>query len=154
SGIPKRVNSSLTEYQHRFLPASKKRATMATTAVEFRPLAAAFGAEVIGVDLRDDLSEPVKHRLREAWYAHSLLLFRSQELSDEQVDRASEIFGRIEYQAEFSQRRRFISNVIEEGLNPYGDLGFHMDLSCSEKPLRGLSLYGVEVPPEGAGGNT
>ncbi len=116
-----------------------------------RPVSDKFGVEVLGVDLRTDLDAATLDALRAAWHEHALLLFRGQELSDEQLDRVASIFGSISYEGEYPH---YVSNVDPNGLVPAGELKFHMDFSWSDRPLRGLMLYGYEVPPPGAGGDT
>ena len=119
--------------------------------IEFRPVGAKFGVEVIGVDLTNVPDQATKQLLRDAWYKHALLLFRGQALDDAQLDRVAQIFGEISAEGDFSS---YVSNVDPKGLVPAGELKFHMDFSWSDRPLRGLMLYGYEVPPEGAGGDT
>src|SRR5689334_6629321 len=105
----------------------------------FRPLSPLFGVEVLGVDLREELDEPVKERLRKAWHEDGLLLFRDQELTDEQADRAAGIFGEIDSGGQLNYIK-YVSNVIPEGLSPKGELLFHMDMSFWEHPLRAIML--------------
>lgn len=122
----------------------------------FNPLCPIFGLQVTGVDLREALSDELKRALREAWHRSALLLFRDQQLSPEQVDRAAGIFGEVRTTNPWGdfEDRQYISNVIPEAYVGDGELLFHMDLSFMEQPLRGLALYAYEVPPEGVGGDT
>jgi alpha-ketoglutarate-dependent taurine dioxygenase len=118
---------------------------------QYRPISPVLGAEVSGVDLREELDESLKASLREAWHRSALLLFRDQPgLSDEQIDRVASIFGEISDEGGYP---KYISNVIPN-LTPLGELLFHMDFSWSPSPLRGLLLYAYEVPPPGTGGET
>jgi len=119
-----------------------------------RPLSPGFGVEVLGLDLGRDINEPVKQSLRDAWDRHSLLLFRDQLISDDDVDRVASIFGEITQEGPVGDNP-YVSNTIPDGLVPNGELFFHTDLSFVEHPvLHGLVLYAHEVPPEGAGGDT
>lgn len=121
--------------------------------LEFRPVSPVAGVEVIGVDLREELPEETKKRLREAWHTYALLLFRGQELTEDDQLRVCRIFGQNSAEGEYGDQQ-YVSNVIPEGLTPHGDLAFHCDHSWSDTPLRGIMLYALEVPPEGAGGET
>ena len=120
--------------------------------VAFRPVSPLFGVEVLGVDLREEQDEEVKRRLRDTWHEKSLLLFRGQSLSEPEMDRAAAIFGEISLEGNYP---KYVSNVETAGrLSVDHELLFHMDFSFATPPLRGLVLYGVEVPPPGNGGET
>lgn len=121
--------------------------------LEFRPISPVAGVEVIGVDLRDELPEATKKQLREAWHKNAILLFRGQQLDEEGQLRAARIFGEISDEGEYGEQQ-YVSNVDPAGLTPHGELAFHCDHSWSNSPLRGLMLYALEAPPEGAGGET
>jgi taurine dioxygenase len=120
--------------------------------ITIRPISPAGGAEIGGVDAAVEQSEEIKTRLREAWHKHALLLLRKQDLTLEQQVRFGEIFGAISSQGENAKNSggvTFVSNVVAEGANPFGELTFHIDHSFYPTPLRGIMLYGIEVPPEG-----
>jgi alpha-ketoglutarate-dependent taurine dioxygenase len=116
-----------------------------------RPLAPLFGAEITGVDLREELSESTQDRIRDAWHEHGLLLFRGQELDPDQQLRVAKIFGTISSEGEYGEQN-YVSNILEKAVNPHGELAFHLDHAWSN-PLRGLMLYAIEVP-QNAGGDT
>jgi taurine dioxygenase len=126
---------------------------MNATDLDFRPVSPVAGVEALGVDLRGEPSEAVKQRLREAWHEHGLVLFRNQELGEDDQLRVGRIFGEISNEGEYGEQN-YVSNVIPNGLTPHGELAFHMDHSWSDHPLRGIMLYAIEVPPQGAGGET
>ena len=52
--------------------------------IECRPLSDALGAEVVGVDITDDLSEQTISEIRAGWLQYNILLFRNQDMSMEQ----------------------------------------------------------------------
>jgi alpha-ketoglutarate-dependent taurine dioxygenase len=104
--------------------------------VLIRPLPSPFGAEVVGVDLRDQLSEPLKQSLVEAWHDHALLLFRDQDLTEGEQLGAGTIFGEIDTVGRDAESGfNYVSNVAKNGLTPYGDLGFQTTThSCASRP--------------------
>jgi taurine dioxygenase len=128
------------------------------------PTGMALGARVEGVDLRkiSDVEFNVAYR---AWLDHLVLLFRGQQLTDEDLIRFSRRFGDLDWAPVQETGRRFVeghpeiyvvSNVIENGV-PVGSLGageavWHTDMSYLETPPKASMLYALEVPPEG--GNT
>ena len=129
--------------------------------VAIRPLSP-LGAEVTGIDLRDPFSDDLKRRLREAWHRHALLLFRGQELTQEDQLRAVTLFGDVSDQGEAPGGVCYVTNLAQRGvaqsgeMNVYsvGELKFHFDHSFHEVPLRGAMLYAIEVPPPESGGDT
>jgi taurine dioxygenase len=125
---------------------------MQTTEPLIRPLGGPFGAEVLGIDCAA-VPDAAKPGLREAWQQYALLLFRGQELSEGDQLRFATIFGEVSNEGA-GEGFNYVSNVVEDGLNPAGPLGLHFDHSFYEKPLSGLMLYALEAPPEGCGGET
>ena len=128
------------------------------------PAPQGFGAEIQHVDLRaiddDDFSN-----IYRAWLKHSVLLFRGQILTDDDLIAFSNRFGGLDLAPIQESGRRFVeghpeiyvvSNVIKNG-EPIGSLGageatWHTDMSYLEQPPKASILYALEVPP--AGGNT
>ena len=125
------------------------------------PSGAALAAEVRGVDLRHvtDQDFAAIHRL---WLDHLVLLFRGQQLDDDQLIAFSRKFGELDWAPVQETGRRFvdgqpelyvISNVVENG-EPIGSLGageavWHTDMSYIEQPPKASILYALEVPPSG-----
>jgi taurine dioxygenase len=123
-----------------------------------------FGAEIQDVDLRtidnDDFSA-----IYQAWLSHSVLLFRGQILTDQDLIVFSKKFGGLDLAPVQESGRRFVeghpeiyvvSNVVKNG-EPIGSLGageatWHTDMSYLQQPPKASILYALEVPP--AGGNT
>ena len=134
---------------------------MSQTRVRAVATGSALGAEVIGVDLRyvDDDTFGAIHK---AWLDHLVLLFRGQNLSDDQLIAFSRHLGDLDLAPIQETGRRFVegypeiyivSNVIEKGA-PIGSLGagelvWHTDMSYQEDPPKASMLYALEVPPEG-----
>jgi len=128
------------------------------------PSGRALGAEIAGSDLRtiDDGDFALIHR---AWLDHLVLLFRGQQLTDDDLITFSRRFGQLDWAPVQETGRRFVdgypeiyvvSNVIENG-EPIGSLGageavWHTDMSYLEAPPKASMLYALEVPE--AGGNT
>jgi taurine dioxygenase len=139
------------------------------THFETLPCGAALGAEIRGLDLRTPLPDPVVAALRRAWHEHLVLLFRDQDLSDEQHFAFTRRFGALEHtpQRLLELAREglgdrsppditVISNVVENGV-PIGRLGnaeafWHTDSNFAQVPPAASLLRALEVPPEG--GNT
>jgi taurine dioxygenase len=135
-----------------------------TDRIQVVPTGAALGAEIRGVDLRriDDSAFAAIHR---AWLDHLVVLFRGQDLDDDDLIAFSRRFGDLDLAPIQENGRRFVdghpeiyvvSNVIENGV-AIGSLGageavWHTDMSYLDDPPKASMLYAIEVPP--AGGNT
>src|SRR5713101_4745548 len=131
---------------------------------EIIPTGKPLGAEVRGVDL-SNINAHEFAAIHRAWLDHLVLLFRGQQLADQDLIAFSRRFGDLDWAPVQETGRRFVeglpeiyvvSNVIENGL-PIGSLGageasWHTDMSYLEDPPKASMLYAIEIPP--AGGNT
>jgi len=123
-----------------------------------------LGAEIRGVDLKV-VTEADFGAIQRAWNDHSALVFRGQQLTDDDLIAFSRRFGDLDWAPVQETGRRFVeghpeiyvvSNVIVNG-EPIGSLGageatWHTDMSYLEIPPKASMLYALEVPP--SGGNT
>jgi len=128
------------------------------------PTSAALGAEIRGVDLRS-INHAIFEQINRAWLDHSVLLFRNQRLSDDELIVFSRHFGTLDHAPIQENGRRFVeghpeiyvvSNVVENGV-AIGSLGageavWHTDMSYLPEPPKASALYALEVPS--AGGDT
>jgi taurine dioxygenase len=121
----------------------------------------ALGAEIQYLDLKTigDADFAAIHR---AWLDHLVLLFRGQQLTDDDLIAFSRRFGDLDFAPIQETGRRFVdgypeiyvvSNVIENGV-PIGSLGageavWHTDMSYLEDPPKASMLYALEIPPGG-----
>ena len=140
--------------------------------IKVTPLPAACGAEITGVDLTQELSAPTVAAIRQAWHDHIVLVFRGQEITEEQQLRFASYFGSLGrrkeamFREELQSRNQgtkqvnpnilLVSNIKEKG-EPIGAFGegemwFHIDSGYAEKPYNYTFLYALELPS--TGGNT
>ncbi len=125
------------------------------------PTGKALGAEIQQVDLKR-LSDADFAAVHSAWLDHLVLLFRGQQLTDEDFIAFSRRFGGLDWAPIQETGRRFVeghpeiyvvSNVVENGV-PIGSLGageaqWHTDMSYLEDPPKASMLYALEIPPSG-----
>ena len=64
--------------------------------LEIRPLHPLFGAEIIGLDLRESLDDDTFAAVRDAFNEYSVVLFRNQDITDDQHVAFSQRFGELE----------------------------------------------------------
>jgi taurine dioxygenase len=128
------------------------------------PTGGGVGAEITGVDLRR-LDNDTFAAIRRAFVENSVLLFRGQKLSDDDLIAFSRRFGALDWAPVQENGRRFVegkpeiyvvSNVVEKGV-AIGSLGageavWHTDMSYLDDPPMASMLYAIEIPPKG--GNT
>lgn len=132
--------------------------------VDVVPLSKHIGAEIRGIDLRTTLDADTIKQIHQAWLDHSVLLFRNQSLSQEDLLRVTGYFGEL---APLTRPAKFfpkgyarllpnimmISNIRENGETigalPDGEMQFHHDQIHSEVPHNGTLLYSLEVPSHG-----
>jgi taurine dioxygenase len=126
------------------------------------PLSDAIGAEIVGLDLREPLPQPVFNAIRDTWHAHGVLLFRGQTLDELAQAGFGSRFGELGKVLNNHNGRSYlpgvmyISNVREDGklvgALPDGEMYFHSDQCYVERPGMATMLYAMEVPAYG--GNT
>ncbi len=132
--------------------------------LDLHPLSDALGAEVRGLDLARPLDGETVAALRSAWLDHLILLFRDQDLTQEQLVAATAHFGEVsniarpdEYRTSGQRKLHpgvmLISNVRENGVPigalPDGEMMFHHDMLHAKVPHDGTLLYARELPSEG-----
>jgi taurine dioxygenase len=120
------------------------------------PSSAPLGADIIGVDLSQEIDDQTFHAIDAAYNAHTVIVFRNQQLTPAQHLRFARRFGTLE----ISPRLQFalpgypeillLSNILDATGQPIGnaDAGrtWHTDLSYTATPPRGSLLYAVEAP--------
>lgn len=143
---------------------------VANRELTIRPLHPACGAEILGVDLTQKLSPTQVAAIHKAWDENLVLLFRGQDLSQEDQLRFASNFGdlgarkkapdalksRAEGALQLDPRVLLVSNMKENGipLGAFGDgdMWFHIDSGYSERPYKYTFIYGLKLPS--TGGNT
>lgn len=137
-------------------------AVASRVAFEVKRLGEALGAEAVGVDLSQPLTEAAFAAIRSAWLEHLVLVFRGQELTDPQLLDFSRRFGELDPPGPNPYGRTFlpehpemnvISNIREGGA-PIGGLGdgeaiWHADMTYVANPPMAAILYAIEVPATG-----
>ncbi len=133
--------------------------------LEIKPLSPALGAEIAGVDLRDELSAATVAAIIDAWHEHLVLLFRNQDLSEDDQIRFARHFGALQKRTrppeaineyghtKYPELTMLVSNIRDNGKLigslPDGEMHFHSDQCYLEKPAAGTFLYAIEVPSQG-----
>tara|TARA_R110000787_G_scaffold169013_4_gene281745 strand:+ start:226 stop:1065 length:840 start_codon:yes stop_codon:yes gene_type:complete len=134
--------------------------------MEIVPLSDALGAEIKGLDLRNELDDQTRRALENTWHEHIVLLFRDQDLDEDAQIAFARRFGEVGTRSRPVDRRAegadynaaimLVSNVKENGRYvgslPDGEMWFHHDMCYDIAPHKGTFLYAIELPS--TGGNT
>src|SRR6516165_4180453 len=136
----------------------------APLALQFVALTKHIGCKVRGIDLRRLIAPETASAIYRAFLDHAVLVFRKQDLTQEDLIRVTGIFG------EFAPLGRpahtlpkgfsrilpnimLISNIRENGETigalPDGEMMFHHDTIHRPDPHKATLLYSVEIPSFG-----
>jgi len=93
-----------------------------TRAISVTKLHPDIGAEIRGVDLSRPLDEETVRQIKDAWHQHAVLLFRDQDISDEQQLAFAINFGERE-KARGGTVTKKVDYRLSSGLNDVSNLG-------------------------------
>src|SRR5262245_9049984 len=120
--------------------------------LEARDVTLGFGAEIIGLDLKQPLDAETCEFLRDVFDRRGLLLFRDLDIDHAQQVYLATMLIRKEHLADGStagtkpiEDTFYISNERPKSAAPFGRLQFHSDTMWAEHPFEVLSLYAVKV---------
>ncbi len=130
-------------------------------AMNINPISPICGAEITGLDLREALDAETVAAVRAAWHEHLVLVFRDQDMSDEDQVRFIGYLGTVgEYMRpkhlqarEYHPSVMMITNIRENGEPigsvPDGEMMNHHDTSYDANPHDGTSLFAMQVTKDG-----
>jgi taurine dioxygenase len=141
-----------------------------TPNIQVTPSSPACGAEISGIDVSKPLSAHEVSAIREAWNKHLVLVFRGQQVSQDDQLRFASYFGdlgsrkkapealraRAEGVQQEHEKVLLVTNIKIDG-QPIGAFGdgefwFHIDSGYSARPYKYTFLCALELPSRG--GNT
>jgi taurine dioxygenase len=132
--------------------------TVASQDFEVIKLNAPVGAEIVGIDLGQPLSDEDFARVHRAHLDHHVVVFRDQRITPAQHIDFSRRFGKLmihvlhQYHLPGHPEILTVSNIIEDGKAVgLGDAGkyWHSDISYKELPSLGSLLHAQELPEQG-----
>jgi taurine dioxygenase len=145
-------------------PAIAKGFETDTGSIVVKPLSPALGAEIVGIDLREEPSAQTVAAILDAWHQHLVIVFRDQKLTEDEQIRFAKHFGvlktrnrpasaRNESGVQHGDLTMLVSNIRENGKLigslADGEMNFHSDYCYLEKPAKGTFLYAIEIPSQG-----
>lgn len=127
--------------------------TAADPMLEQRPLSAAIGVELVGVDLSLPMAKAQATECRRALEEHCVLLVRQQVLSGGQQLRLAQHFGRLGGSSSGPPAIVYVGmqpgTDDRPGILPTGPVDFHSDQSYLEIPSIATMLYAIDIPSDG-----
>jgi alpha-ketoglutarate-dependent taurine dioxygenase len=126
--------------------------------VAIYPIKRRFGAEIVGLDLSDDLADAEFRRIEQAWFDASLLVFRDLVMTPEQHIGFTRRFGPLHIMTPLHYNlpghpEVMVLTNLEEGGKPLGirraGMGWHSDGEDKRLPNAGSFLYAHRIPAEG-----
>ena len=131
--------------------------------LSLKPLSPACGLEISGLDLRQPVDAVTANAIRKAFDENIVVVFRQQDLSEENQLRAAEIFGKVALRkkpvsgpgpgGDFDTPFMLVTNIVEDGkaIGAFGDgeMWFHHDTSYYPEPHRGTLLFAMKLPTWG-----
>lgn len=124
--------------------------------IQVRPVGAALGAHVTGVDLSAPLDEDTVAEIRSAWLDHLVLAFPDQPMTHDDLERFTRYFGPFgedPFIAPLPDRPNIIE--VKRGAEEKASVfaaAWHSDWSFQETPPAATILHSKIIPP--AGGDT
>jgi taurine dioxygenase len=133
--------------------------------LQMTPLSPAIGVEIGGIDLRQALEPQIVANIRRAWCDHSIMLFRDQDLTDDDQFRFARTLGPIaprsrppvekrDYVPDPDNPMHLVTDRVDEqgrrlGSLGHGEMWFHTDKCYEQNPHRASLLYAIEIPSSG-----
>ena len=128
--------------------------------ISTRPLSHALGAEIMGVDVGQPLSNADFDLIHRTFLERGILLFRDQKISREQHIAFSRRFGDLDDHESLPRDRHpdypellLVTNIPKPSGKPsdskYTGQQWHSDMSFTPVPSLGSLLRGITIPPVG-----
>lgn len=120
------------------------------------PVTPLLGAEVVGLDLSQELSAQQEKELKRAFLTHHVLAFRDQDITPEEHKRFAALFGELHpvaIAAEDSDPYILEIRATKDSRAVAGN-GWHADGTADAAPSLGSMLHITTIPDGGSGGDT
>ena len=120
--------------------------------IRVEPTSSSLGAEILGVDLREPLSDDLVEEIYAAWLDRMVIFFRDQQLEPRHQVAFGERLGELDtypFIEPLADQPAIIPIIKESGNRFNFGGGWHSDTPYQECPPKGTMLYAREVPAQG-----
>ncbi|WP_017542033.1 TauD/TfdA dioxygenase family protein [Nocardiopsis halophila] len=118
--------------------------------LDVRPLGPVIGAELHGVDLREEISEELRAEIHRALLEFKVVFFRDQPITSERQQEIARMWGDLETNPFIDQGDDAVIARFAKGeMPPSYENVWHTDVTWRREPALGAILRLVEVPPQG-----
>ena len=116
-----------------------------------KPLAAALGVELSGVDFASELTQEVFREVRRLLVKHQVIFFRDQDISPQQHHDLAASFGPLQTHPAYGTVEGFPEITILESTaeNPSKIEAWHTDMTFRQHPPMGAVLRSKVIPEQG-----
>ena len=127
------------------------RTSGSTSDITIDPKSPTIGAEIDGIDLREDLSDDAIGLIRRALLDHKVLFFRDQDITTDQHLAFARRFGELEIHPFATNKPDHpeVLAITHDADNPGRENGWHSDVTWRLQPSLGSILRCVEAPAVG-----
>ena len=122
-----------------------------TLPFEVNRLSPTIGGELLGIDLREDLTSEIKELIYEALLVYKVIFFRDQDLTTDQHIHFSKNFGDLEVHpfAPFKEGYPEVLKITHNKKSPGRENLWHSDVTWRKEPSLGSVLRMLEKPENG-----
>ena len=122
-----------------------------TLPFEVNRLSPTIGGELLGIDLREDLTSEIKELIYEALLVYKVIFFRDQDLTTDQHIHFSKNFGDLEVHpfAPFKEGYPEVLKITHNEKSPGRENLWHSDVTWRKEPSLGSVLRMLEKPENG-----
>jgi len=122
-----------------------------TLPFEVNRLSPTIGGELLGVDLREDLTSEIKELIYEALLVYKVIFFRDQDLTTDQHIHFSKNFGDLEVHpfAPFKEGYPEVLKITHNEKSPGRENLWHSDVTWRKEPSLGSVLRMLQKPENG-----
>lgn len=128
---------------------------MTSQTIEIRKLTPAIGAEILGVNLAQDLNGGQFRQIHDALLDNLVIFFRDQKLSPQQHKEFARCFGELHLHPNaprpIAEHPEILVIKADETSKRVAGEDWHSDVSCDAEPPMGSILYMHETPSNGGG---
>lgn len=122
-----------------------------TTGITITPQSPTIGAEIAGIDLRDELNDQTTSVIRQALLDHKVLFFRDQAITTDQHLAFARRFGELEVHPFATNKPGYpeVLAITHDAEHPGRENRWHSDVTWRLQPSLGSILRCLEAPAVG-----